>query len=284
MRVKHSKYKNAGILFELLVRQITTDTLENNPSPARDLLHKYFVKTELGKEYKLYENLLKHKSLSESRANIVLESILESFKTLNRGVLKRQKYSLIKEIQNHYNLNEFFNHKLPNYKQHAALYTLSELSVNSINNLDQNLSNKITLLEYMSNNSSNNKQIKKEIISELDNSDKEVKLLAYKILLEKFNEKYGDLNPKQKSILKEYLNSIDNTIKLKGFYNTQILEFKSSINNQINLVTDPIIKIKLEEVSNLMVPLQKNDRVKDDHLVNLLQYCDLTQELETTHG
>ena len=57
MNVKHSKYKNSGILFELLVRQITSDTLDGEDSQARKILHKYFVKTELGREYKLYESL-----------------------------------------------------------------------------------------------------------------------------------------------------------------------------------------------------------------------------------
>ena len=58
-RIKHSKYKNTGILFELLIRQITADTLEGKESPIKEILKKYFVKTELGKEYKLYESLLK---------------------------------------------------------------------------------------------------------------------------------------------------------------------------------------------------------------------------------
>ena len=138
MNIKHSKYKNTGILFELLVRQITSDTLSGVDSKATTILKKYFVKTELGREYKLYEVLAKHKNITESKAEIVINSIIESSKNLNRGILKRQKYNLIKEISNYYNLEEFFNTKLPTYKIHAALYTLVEIyNSENLSNPDQ---------------------------------------------------------------------------------------------------------------------------------------------------
>jgi len=283
MRVNHSKYKNTGILFELLIRQITTDTLEDNPSPARKLLHKYFVKTELGREYKLYETVSKNNNLSESKSSIVLTSLLETSKTLNKGSLKRQKYNLIKEIQEHYNLDKFFNHKIPNYKSYAALYTLIELNSSSSPDTNQLIQNKVTLMEHLSSSTISSNGIKNEILEELNNSDKDIKLLTYKILLEKFNEKYGDLSNPQKIILREYLNSIDNHVKLKEFYNTNIQEISNNIKHQLNKVDDSVIKIKLEEILNMVKPLTKEEKIKDNHLVDLLQYCDLIQEIEKIH-
>ena len=151
MNIKHSKYKNSGILFELLVRQITADTLDGKDSQARRILQEYFVKTELGREYKLYETLSKNTNLSEAKANIVLTSLLESSKHLNRGLLKRQKYNLIKEIKKSYDVNKFFRHKLPNYKSQAAFYTLVEIKSNpNLNNIKHEISNKITILEHLS--------------------------------------------------------------------------------------------------------------------------------------
>ena len=91
MLIKHSKFKNTGILFELLVRQITTDTLSNKNSEALGILKKYFSKTELGREYKLYESLIKRTNLTEGKANLVIDTVLESAKQLNRSALKRQK-------------------------------------------------------------------------------------------------------------------------------------------------------------------------------------------------
>jgi hypothetical protein len=150
MQIKHSKYKNTGILFELLVRQITTDTLDGKDSPAKDILQKYFVKTELGREYKLYETLLKKTSLTETKANVVVSTLIESSLTLNRGAIKRQKYNLISEIQKHYDLNKFFNHQLPNYKVFAAFYTLLEISNSTQRiNPEHTINNKVTILEHL---------------------------------------------------------------------------------------------------------------------------------------
>ena len=82
MKIKHSKYKNTGILFELLVRQITADTLKGSDSPAIDLLKNYFVKTSLGREYKLYESIIKSKVISEGKANSLISTILENSRKL----------------------------------------------------------------------------------------------------------------------------------------------------------------------------------------------------------
>ena len=130
MNIKHSKYKNTGILFELLVRQITSDTLSGIDSKAANILKKYFTKTELGREYKLYESISKNTNVTETKATVVIDTLLENSKHLNRSALKRQKYNLIKEIKDNYNLEEFFKTKLSNYKAQAALYTLIE-SINS---------------------------------------------------------------------------------------------------------------------------------------------------------
>ena len=128
-KLKHSKYKNSGLIFELLIRQVTADTISGKQSPALDIIKKYFLKSELSKEYKLYESLLKKLPLTESTANIVINTILETSKKLNRGNLRREKYNLIKEIRDNYNLDEFFKIKLPNYKAYAALYSLTKLSL-----------------------------------------------------------------------------------------------------------------------------------------------------------
>jgi hypothetical protein len=197
MHIKHSKYKNTGILFELLVRQITTDTLEDKPSPARDILHEYFVKSELGKEYKLYESLTKRINLSEAKSSMVISTLLENSKSLNRGAIKRQKYNLISEIKNHYDLNMFFSHQLPNYKVHAAFYTLLELESNVIKNSTQSIQNKITILEHLSTQPITKQTITDEVINEFNNSDKDTKILTYRIMVDKFNGKYENLSQNQ---------------------------------------------------------------------------------------
>lgn len=278
-KIKHNKYKNSGILFELLVRQITSDMLEGKDSPIKGLLKKYFVKTELGKEYKLYEALLKHTSLTEGKANVVLESLIEASKTLNRGAIKRQKYNLIKEIKETYDLNKFFNHKLPNYKTQAALYTLIESSSTpKLVSTEQVIINKLTLLEHLTHSTVKIKKEENEILNEI--TDKDTRILAYKILLEKFNSKYDGLNSPQKQILKEIINSIDNQPRLKEFYIEKLTEIKLILEKLNKKTTNPVSQIKINEIiSSIQLPT-KTQKIKDDNLVDLLQYYDLIKELK----
>jgi hypothetical protein len=284
MKIKHSKYKNPGILFELLVRQITADTLEGKDSPVKGLLKTYFVKTELGKEFRLYETLLKKTSLTEVKANVIIDTLLESSRNLNRRIIKKQKYNLIAEIQKHYDLNEFFNHKLPSYKIQAAFYTLIELyNTPSIMDPENIINNKITILEHLTAAPISERKIKDEVLEEFKKSDKDTRNLTYRIILENFNNKYDDLNSHQKLILKELINSIDNTPRLKEFYIFKLDEIKTQLKTLNNKTKDLVTKIKLNEVISLIKPVDKNYKVTDDDLVNLLQYCDLLTELEVVN-
>ena len=283
MSIKHSKYKNSGILFELLVRQITADTLDGKNSPARKILKEYFVKTELGREYKLYDTLSKNINLTEAKANTVLNSLLEISKTLNRGALKRQKYNLIKEIKKHYDVNKFFKHKLPHYKIQAAFYTLIEIkSQENFTNPDLEIQNKITILEHLSTKDEKN-IVKNNVIEEYKKYDTDLRVLTYKVILEKFNGKYDNLNLGQKEVLKELITSIDNTPRLKEFYNGKVDEIKITLTELNTKVKDKATNIKINEVVKILPTIDKTSKVKDDDLINLLQYYDLIEELETTH-
>jgi polyhydroxyalkanoate synthesis regulator phasin len=284
MQIKHSKYKNTGILFELLVRQITSDTLNGKDTPIKELLKKYFVKTELGREYKLYETLLNKTTLTESKANIIVDTLVESSKNLNRGAIKRQKYNLINEIRNHYDLNEFFNHKLPNYKVYAAFYTLLETnnSSNKFNNLEQIINNKITILEHLT--AAPIQEFSNNTAKEIASQDRDTNLIAYKFLLERFNGKYDNLSNQQKSILKEYINSVDNTPRLKEFYSEKLNEIKAELASLNKKTKNEVTKIKINEIISIIQPLSKTSKVSDNDLVDLLQYYDLIKELKSTNG
>lgn len=284
MGIKHSKIKNTGILFELLVRQITADTLSGGSSPSLGILKKSFAKTELGKEYKLYETLFKQKNITEIKANIVINTVLEASQRLNRTKLRREKYNLIKEIKNHYNLEEFFNYKVPNYKEYAAFYTLLEIyNSDKLSETNQIIDNKLTILESLTQTSINKTKVKENLLEEFKKYDKDLRVLTYKVMLEKFNGKYDNLNNSQKEILKEFINSIDNTPKLREFYNQKIAEVKISIKNSLSSITNPAVKIKLSEILSLIHEVDKSTKVKNDDLVNLLQYYELTEELKRIH-
>ena len=282
MRIKHSKYKNTGILFELLVRQITADTLREGESPAVDLLKNYFFKSELGKELKLYESVTKSKVLSENQASAFISTILEQSTRLNRSTLRKEKYNLIKEIKGLYNINEFFATKVKNYTQFASIYTLIE-SQNSknITDTEQIVDNKVNLLEHLTKSVASD-EVKNDVLSEFQTYDKDIRILTYKVLLEKFNDKYDDLSNDQKSVLKEFIESVDSTPKLRNFYNSKIKELKYAVLTEAKTLNDKVVKIKLVEVSKLLTELKKTDKVNTDNLVDLLQYYELIKEIKLT--
>ena len=284
MNIKHSKYKNTGILFELLVRQITADTLKGGNSPAIYILKEYFVNTSLGKEYKLYESILKSKVVTEGRATLVIDTILEASTKFNRKSLKKQKYNLINEIKKHYNIESFFGSKISNYKELASLYTLIESSNSkNIKSPNQILENKITLLEHLT-----KKEIelssKQTILNEFSEYDKDVRTLTYKILLEKFNSKYDILTDDQKQVLKEYINSVDSTPNLRNFYNNKIKTLKSLLVKESKTIKDKATKIKTVEISKFLIELKKTDKIGDNNLVDLLRYYQLVNEIQIVNG
>ena len=280
MYIKHSKFKNTGILFEILVKRITADSLSNNDSPALKTLQTYFVNTELGKEYKLYETLFKAKNLSEVKANNVITAVIESSKKLNRTRLRKEKYNLIKNLKENYNIEDLFRTKITDYKAQASLYTLIEI-YNSSKPISpkQSIDNKTTLLEHITQPKIVKKELEGDVLTEFKSYDKGLRMLTYKILLENFNNKYSNLNSSQKNILKEFIESIDSSSKLRNFYNSEVIKLKEGLKNQIVKTNDKVIKIKLEEVSKLIHELGKTDKMKTDNLVDLLQYHTLLEEL-----
>ena len=285
MKIKHSKYKNTGILFELLVRQITADTLSGKSSQATGIMKNYFVKSELSKEYKLYETLTQKSGLTEGKADIIINTLLETSKKLNRSTLKREKYNLIKEIKKHYNLDEFFKTQLPHYRVHASFFILTEIyNQDNLTNPNQIIDNKVTLLEHLTTKEVNKKVVKESVIEEFKSYDKDLRILTYRVLLEKFNGKYEGLNTNQKTVLKEFINTVDSTPTLREFYNTKIREIQSMLAELNSKVTDKAIQIKVNEVSNILEEVDKTTKINDDHLVNLLQYYSLVEELERSNG
>lgn len=285
MYIKHSKFRNTGILFEVVVRKITSETLSGKNSPAIDILKSHFVNTELGKEYKLYETIFKSSKLDSSKANAVLDTVLEQSKKLNRSRIRKEKYNLISELKKHYNVEDLFKTKMNDYKAQASLYTLVE-AYNTTKLIDPNqiVDNKVTILEYLTSGEVIRDNVKDNIIEEFKTQDKDIRTLTYYVLLEKFNNKYSSLNSKQKNILKEFIESVDNTSRLKEFYNNEVNLIKKTIKEEIKRTKSEVVKIKLNEVSSLIKELDKRKVIKSDHLVDLLQYHSLLEELRKANG
>ena len=283
MRIKHSKYRNTGLIFELLIKQIASDTLNNRDSAAVKVIKKHFTgKTALVREFKLYEFIVKNRQVAQSKAETILSTITEISRKIDQTLLKKQKYDLISDIKENYDLNEFFAIQTPDYKALASLYCLLEAQNNN-NVVDPQLlvNYKSTLLEHLTTKKQNAEDVKDTLIEEYSKYDKDLKLLTFKILLEKFNDTYKDLLPQQKNILKEFITSVNSQTRLRNLVNEELSKISASVNNLVSKVKDDVVKIKLEEVVKSIKPLSNKERINDNHLVNLMQYYDLVNELKS---
>lgn len=279
--IKHSKYKNTGILFELLVRQSTSDLMSNKDPKAVKIFKKFFTNTELAKEYNLYNSILNAPKLSEAKAEVLVSTIVEQAKKLDRAKLDKDKYNLIKEIKKHYDLDGFFKAKIDTYKIYASIYTLIENQLSKqLNNTKQIIENKLTLLEHVTKESLTERKVASKVVEEFLKEDKEIRILAYKILIEKFNEKYAVLSTEQKEVLREYINNVSDTKNLRAYLNTKILEVKTELTGLKESTQDKVLKIKLNEVLTFVKPLGPNDAIKDEVLIGLMQYYQLISELK----
>jgi predicted transcriptional regulator len=281
MKIKHSKFKNTGILFELLVRQVASDTVSGKDSAAINLIRKYFSKSEMAKEHKLYQALVSSKALTEGKAESLINATLEISSRLNRSALRKEKYNIIKDIRESYDLEDFFKSKITNYSQYAAAFNLIEAH-NSLEFIEpsQVIENKVNLLEHITRKEVNKDEVKDRVMEEYLSMDKGTRILVYKTLLERFNSKYNNMSNAQKSVLKEYINNISNTVKLREFVNNHFAAIKAELNKMNTTVTDKTTQIKINEVVNILKPLDKNQNVKDDNIMALLQFHQLIAELK----
>lgn len=280
MAIKHSKYRNTGILFELLVRQTTSDLLNNQDSKAVKILKKYFTNTELGKEYGLYSAFSTSPKLTESKAEILISTLIEQYKKLDYEKINKLKYNLIKEIKQNYDLDNFFKAKIDNYKPYASIYTILESQNSKTSDTKQLIVNKINLLEHLTKQDLSDSKAPKSIVEDLMKEDKEIRLLAYKLMVEKFNNKYQDMSEKQKEVLKEYITNISDTKNLKIYLNNQLDEIQKELTELKESSKDQVVKIKLEEVLKFVTPIKDNQSIKDETITGILQYFDLIDELK----
>jgi hypothetical protein len=281
MRIKHSKYKNTGLIFELLVKQIAADTLNKKDSSAVNVLRKYFTgKTSLVREFKLYQLILKNKSVSQSKAESIVSTIIEVARGIDKDLLKKQKYALIKEIKNNYNIEDFFSMSVKDYKPLAALYCLMEAhKIPEVIDPEILINNKTTILEHLTKVIQDRGEVRDTLIEEYSKYDKDLKLLTFKILLEKFNSRYDTFLPEQKNILREFITSVDSSTKLRSIVNEEIEKLLIEIQKLKEVSKNDIIKIKLQEVLKKIMPLSNKERVTDSHLISIMQYYELIKEL-----
>ena len=276
-KFRHSKLKNAGLLFEFLLRQVTVDVLnKKKESPAIKIIKKQFNEhTEIGKELTLYNLIVSKKFKSDKKADFFLSEVLRQRGKLNNSVLRREKYNIIKSIKEHYDINKLFSSKVPNYKVYASVYKLFE-GMSELN-ADEKTNSYFIILENITTIDTK----KSDTFIHEEMKDKDLRILSYKALLEKFNKKYTNLSEAQKQVLKEYISNISNTNNFSLFVENQIPKLKKKLNGKVKKVKDKVLKIKLQEAINCVNKfcLNESRQTNDNSVVQLLRYYELDKEL-----
>jgi hypothetical protein len=275
----HSKIKNTAILFELLTRQVAADTIQGvEKSPALAIIKEYFkADSILAKELVLYQTLVNEKFNNAEKANYLLNAVVKLRNGLSSVKLKETKYNLIREVKKHYDLRKFFKTNISEYKIYASVYRVFEgVSVTKVSEVVQS---RYTIVEHLTRKSQSRLQ-EAASTEEYLQQDEEVRLLAYKLMIDKFNEKYAGLSAKQKGILKEYINNVSNTETLKDFILKEGKIIQSSIKKALPKIEDKITVIKLKEVSNMLNKFEKVRSIKEEHVLSLLLYHELLKELK----
>jgi hypothetical protein len=283
-KIKHSKFKNTGFIFELLVRQITAEIMSSNKSVAEKILKEHFnSKKELSKELKLYQYLINEKYNSEAKAEKFIDTICEARKRLDEKKLIKEKYNLIKEIKETYNIDDFIKSPISNYKALASIYKIFEVTTTE-EQFDPTdiVSSRFTISENIINSSIQNKdvKIKDAVMEEYKKQDEDLRAISYKFLVENFNTKYKNLTIEQKGLLREYINNINNTGKLNEYVSNEVTKLINALKEVGSKVTDKVTQIKLAETISNIRKVKSIKRIKEQHLSALMMTYELLSELK----
>jgi hypothetical protein len=279
-RSSHSKIKNTIILFELLARQVTADVVSGkDPSPALKILKEYFKPTtQLARDLVLYQTLLKERYKSKDKAESLIGTILELRKRIDKAQLAKDKYSIVREIKNHYDLKSFFETNLTEYRIYASIYNLLEGV--TFSDPAKAVTAKFSIIEHITRKSVSKVQDETDlVVEEYKKQDEEIRLLAYKMMLDRFNDKYTTLSERQKGILKEYINNISSTKDLKEFTIREATFIKGKLLKVLPQVASKVVTIKIQETVNLLDRFSKKRVVKEDDVLSLLLYHELLKEV-----
>jgi len=277
-RIKHSKVKNTGLIFELLVRQVASDTMNNRDSRALRIIKRSFkLNSLLSQELKLYRSLHEEKFVN-AKAETFVTAVTTARKTINESLLKKEKYNLIKEIRSAFNIEDFFKSRVSNYKLHAAIYKLFEHA--EADDPKEYVENKFAILEHVSTVAKKSVNTQSALVAE----QKDLRILASKIMIEKFNEKYSSLSISQKNMLREYINNVTNSTELKKYILKETKSLAEQLTKLKTIVPSKVIRIKLTEVANLLNQINKKHTIEDKDVLTMLKYYELVDELNKVKG
>tara|TARA_B100000073_G_C23661375_1_gene544706 strand:- start:53 stop:922 length:870 start_codon:yes stop_codon:yes gene_type:complete len=284
-KIKHSKFKNTGFLFELLTRQVTLEIINGTEEKAKGIIKEFYGKgTEMSKELRLFNLLINEKYNSEAKAEKFIDAILEAHTKIDYKSLQREKYNLVKSIKENFEIKNFLSSPVTNYKILASIHKLFEGKKNDILDVKDVFNSKLTLVEHISSNSPTLKEKEDKLVEDYRKQEKDLRLLTYKILVETFNKKYTNLNDDQKSLLREYINNVNNTSKFNEYFEKELIKTITSLHEMYKGMKDKITKIKLKETINVLKKQKVGKKITDEQVSALMMSYELIKEIKNVNG
>ena len=284
-KIKHSKFKNTGFLFELLTRQVTLEIINGTEEKAKGIIKEFYGKgTEMSKELRLFNLLINEKYNSEAKAEKFIDAILEAHTKIDYKSLQREKYNLVKSIKENFEIKNFLSSPVTNYKILASIHKLFEGKKNDVLDVKDVFDSKLTLVEHISSNSPKLKEKEDKLVEDYKKQEKDLRLLTYKILVETFNKKYTNLNDEQKSLLREYINNVNNTSKFNEYFEKELIKTITSLHEMYKGMKDKITKIKLRETINVLKKQKIGKKITDEQVSALMMSYELIKEINNVNG
>lgn len=272
-KVKHKKLRNTGLIFDLLSKSVVHEAMNGQPQNSIKIVKRYFTEgSELQKELNLYLSL---QNKTNNDAKELMELCLARFKKLDKVKLEREKYELVKSIKKHYLLNEFFKPRTNQYKLTASIFKFFE-NAETVESPDDYLTAKNYIVEHLDG------KVKETITEEQQiwlEQDPDIRRIGFKVMVNKFNEKYRDFSDRQKKLLAKYIAEDCNTDSFRTYLNKELVYITTALQEKIKKVQDEVTKIKLNETLTLIPTIASAKTVKDEHLAGILKFYELIEEL-----
>jgi len=280
-KFKHNKKRNVGILYELLVRNMTRSLMTEDLKKVNELkilIERHFKKnTELYKEYKIFSAL--SIDLNENKNKNIAKSLIKESKRLSLDIntrkLEKEKSSLIKSINYTFGKKFYFEH-IPNYVNLATI----QIALNEWKKKSYDIQKTVLLEEKIVNNLMNTKENNYEDLkSDIDKSKSDQ--IVMNIMTKKINEKYKNMSESQKNLIKSYAfyyendhKKLQNHLSEQKALSIQLLEkFKKENHNEF-------LKNKVNQVLKNINVINEN-KIDDSTIIKFLTISQLITELNS---
>ena len=282
----HNKKRNAGLLYEFLIKEISTSLVEGDKkrsNTALKILKTYFKPgTELYKEFRLINSLIKTHVSSQSVVQSILSEAKRAAEKYDLQKLDREKSLLIKTINHTFGVNNtIFDHNVNEYKKYATVQTL----INDWRSPDHDIFRIAKFEDQLTGWLLENPEQCTDVV--IENSETPgTNRLVMKILSNKLNEKYDKvLNSSQKDLIRVYAIATTNQDeglireKLQQSRETLLSEMKNYISEQRSMKDgSTYVADKLEKLSQQIVE-ENIDAIDDDTITKYLSYMKLYEEI-----